>query len=102
LRHRYDWRCQRFSRFPNANTNSNGHSYCHGNRNANWDTNCYSNCNVDAKWDANCHCNVDRYTSPRNSTYANTAASPDTSTSPDTSASPVGPCISSDWCFADG
>ena len=99
LRLRYDWRCQRFSRFPNANTNSNFHTNC--NRNANRDGNCHSddnskchgyanrdsNCNYNAKWDTNSyskchrHRNADPYTS-RVSTCANTAASPDTSASP--------------------
>jgi hypothetical protein len=94
LRLRYDWRCQRFSRFPDANTNSNRDTYgnCHANSNSNGDGYGNSDCNrnLDAKWDANCHCNADRYTSPQNSTYANTPASPDTG------ASPVGSCISSD------
>jgi hypothetical protein len=40
LRLRYDWRCKRFSGFPNAHTDSNGHlnrhSYTYGNG--------YSNC----------------------------------------------------------
>jgi hypothetical protein len=70
LRYRYDWRCQRFSRFPDAHSDSNGHS--NRNRNANWDTNSYSNgdsnCNRNAEWDANSyskchgHCNADPYT----------------------------------------
>ena len=53
----YDWHCQRFSRFPDADTNSN----CRGNRNANWDTNSYSKCHRhrNANWhtngDSECH-----------------------------------------------
>jgi hypothetical protein len=79
LRHRHDWRCQRFSRFPDANTNSNGHAhrYCHSNRDGY--AKCDSNRNVGAKWDANSNCNGDRYTSPKNSTDANTSPSPNTS-----------------------
>ena len=99
LRFRYDRRCQRFSRFTDANTNSNcdAHGYSHANSNSNGDghAKCDSNRNVDAKWNANSNCNADRYTTPRSATYANTAASPDTS------ASPIGPCISTDRCFAD-
>jgi len=99
LRLRYDWRCQRFSRFPDANTNGNRYrdGYCHANGNSNGDVDakCDSNRNVDAKWNTNCHCNADRFTGPQNATYANATASPDTS------ASPIGPCISSDRCFAD-
>ena len=92
LRHRYDWRGQRFSRFPDANTNGNGHSnrnancygdgssnrdancgtHSYGDRNSNWDTNSYSNC----------HCNGDRYTSPQSTVYANSSASPLTTASP--------------------
>jgi hypothetical protein len=107
LRHRYDWRGQRFSRFPNANTHANRDGNCHGNgdsnsnchRNANRDGNCHSNgnskchgyanrdSNCNSKWDTNsyskCHWhrNADPYTS-RISTYPNTAASSDTSASP--------------------
>jgi len=93
LRFRYDWRCQRFSRFPDAHTNSNGHTNSHSyrNRNANWDTNSYSEChrNANGHSECHCHCNGDRHTK-RNSTYANAAASPDTSSSSDVSASLVG------------
>ena len=84
---RYDWRCHRFSRFPDPNGNSHIDGSCHGNR--------HSNCYRNATWHTNgysyCHrrCVADPYTKG-NSTYANTPASPDTG------ASPVGSCISSD------
>jgi hypothetical protein len=101
LRLRYDWRGQRFSRFPDANPDSNGHS--NRNRNANWDSDSdsYSNCHCHGDWYTNshskchCHCNADRYTGSQNSTYAITAASPDSS------ASPVARCMSNDRSFAD-
>ena len=96
MRFGYDRRCQRFSRFTDADTNSNchahgyshansdAHGYSHANSDSNGDVDakCDSNGNVDAQWDANCHCNAHRFTSPRNATYANSAASPDTSASP--------------------
>jgi hypothetical protein len=92
----YDRRCQRFSRFPDANTNSNcdahgcshansdSNGYSHANDNSNCDgyAKCDSHRNVDAKCDANSNCNAGRFTIPRYSTYANSAASPDTSASP--------------------
>jgi hypothetical protein len=99
LRLRYDWRGQCFSRFPDANTDSDGHS--NRNRNANWDSNSYSNCHCHGDWytdshsKCHCHCNADRYTGPQNSTYATAAASPDSS------ASPVARCMSNDRSFAD-
>ena len=91
----YDWRGQRFSRFPDPNGDS--HAYPYANGYANCDTNSYGdgnrNSNRDTDSYSKCHCNTDWFTSPQNATYANTAASPDTS------ASPVGPCISSDTGF---
>jgi hypothetical protein len=85
LRLRYDWRGQRFSRFPDAHTDSNGHrnrhSYAYGHGYSDSHSNGYRDGNADARtqWQI----------------FA------DTETTSDTSASPVGPCISSDRRFAD-
>src|SRR5205823_9686700 len=81
LRHRYDWRCQRFSRFPDANSNRNANGDGSGNRDANCGTHSYGDGNSDrnSNWDtnsySNCHCNGDRYTSPQRTVYATSSAS---------------------------
>ena len=88
LRHRYDWRGQCFSRFPDANSNRNANGDGSGNRDANCGTHSYGDGNSDrnSNWDtnsySNCHCNGDRYTSPQSTVYANSSASPLTTASP--------------------
>lgn len=76
LRLRYDWRCQRFSRFPDANTNGNAYSYSYSDRNTNSDSN------------GNTHSYANR--NPKRYTQAYSDAPAQT----DASASPVGPGFS--------
>jgi hypothetical protein len=86
LRLWYDWRSQRFSRFPNAHTDSNGHRNRHSYAYGNGYSDSYSNGYRDG------YCNCDGNADPR--TQWQIFA--DTETTPDASASPVGSCISTE------
>jgi hypothetical protein len=98
LRIGYDGQCQRFSRFPDANTyrdadrNSDSNSY--GNANS------YSNCYCDTDSNAYCNCHSNGYTNRNSKRYAQACSN--TAASPDATAAPVGRCVASDRCFADG
>jgi hypothetical protein len=71
----HDWQCQRFSRFPDANIDTNTHidADCDSNGNSDRNANGDSNYNGNAEWDTNSysecywHCNADPY-AKRNST----------------------------------
>ena len=76
LQYWYDWRRQRFSQFPNANTNSDGYGYC--NRHGNGYCNCHSN--GYGNWKSNGHADS-------NTWWENEANTPGPT---DASSSPVG------------
>jgi len=68
----YDWRGQRFSRFPNTNSNGNGNSNAHGDAYANAHGDAYANAHGDA------------YANAHGDAYANTYAHAYTITDADT------------------
>jgi hypothetical protein len=77
----YDWRRQRFSQFPNANTDTDGYidGDCHSNGNGKCNRN--TACHTNGYSECYRHCDADPYTEG-SSNYPNTPAPPDASSSP--------------------